>query len=88
MRKIALAALSSLFILPGLFLLLMFYERYWRWRGCFNELGRCFDPVTQDVYLEQSGLVFGGLAAILLFLGAILLLRGLRPGHDGVRGHD
>jgi hypothetical protein len=52
---------------------LLFYDRYWRWRDCFNELGRCFDPVTQDVYLEQAGEVYGGLAALFLILGLALL---------------
>jgi hypothetical protein len=51
-----------------------FYDPYWRWRDCFNKLGRCFDPVTQDVYLEQAGLVWGGLAAISLAGGLALLL--------------
>jgi hypothetical protein len=64
----------------------MFYERYWRWRECFNELGRCFDPVTQDVYLEQSGLVWGCFSAILLFLGAIILRRAARIGDHTGRG--
>jgi hypothetical protein len=49
-----------------------FYDRYWRWRDCFNELGRCFDPVAQDVYLEQSGLVWGTLAVIFLLAGLAL----------------
>ena len=57
----------------GALLALAFYERYWRWRDCFNELGRCFDPVTQDVYLEQSGGVYGGFAALFLILGVALL---------------
>ena len=83
-----LAALSSLLLLAGLLLFLMFYERYWRWRGCFNELGRCFDPVTQDVYLEQSGLVWGGFAAISLFLSIILLDRLLRSSENARRAPD
>jgi hypothetical protein len=57
----------------GTLLALVFYDRYWRWRDCFNELGRCFDPVTQDVYLAQSGGVYGGLAALFLILGLALL---------------
>ena len=57
----------------GALLALAFYDRYWRWRDCFNELGRCFDPVTQDVYLEQAGEVYGGLAALFLILGLALL---------------
>lgn len=51
------------------------YERYWRWRDCFNEQGRCFDPVTQDVYLEQAGLVWGMFTAVFIGTAVILLLR-------------
>lgn len=61
---------------------LAFHDRYWRWRDCFNELGRCYDPVGQDVYLEQAGIVWGGLTG--LCLAAALLLapwrRGRPPG--------
>jgi hypothetical protein len=32
----------------GLLFLAAFHDRYWRWRDCFNELGRCFDAVSQD----------------------------------------
>ena len=61
---------------------MLFYERYWRWRDCFNELGRCYDP-EEGVMLEQAGLVWGGLAAIfgLLFLASLrrLLRYGAAP---------
>jgi hypothetical protein len=57
----------------GALLALAFYDRYWRWRDCFNELGRCFDPVSQDVYLEQSGLVWGTFATLFFFATLILL---------------
>ena len=33
----------------------LFYELYWRWRGCFNELGRCFVEELGVVHREQSG---------------------------------
>lgn len=56
----------------GLAAAALFYERYWRWRDCFNELGRCFDPATQDVYLEQAGLVWGMFTVV--FLGAAVVL--------------
>lgn len=32
-----------------------YYSQYFRWRGCFNETGRCFDAESGVVYLEQSG---------------------------------
>ena len=55
-----------------------FYWRYWLWRGCFNELGRCYDPVGQEVYLEQAGIVWGGLTLMCLIPGTIFLLRAWR----------
>ncbi len=51
---------------------LAFYDRYWRWRGCFNELGRCYDP-NEGVMLEQAGGIWGGLALIF----GLLLVRSL-----------
>lgn len=45
-----------------------YYIRHFKWRDCFNELGRCFDSDTSTVYLEQSGpiwLMFGVLALAL-----------------------
>ena len=47
-----------------------YYVQYFRWRGCFNELGRCFDAGTGAVYFEQSGSVWL-LLAVLAF-GAFL----------------
>ena len=77
LRGILAAALIGI----GILFALAFEARYWRWRDCFNELGRCYDPVSQDVYLEQAGMVWGGLAAIALLAG-IGLAMGLRrkPG--------
>ena len=57
----------------GMLCVAVFYDRYWRWRDCFNELGRCFDSVSQDVYLEQSGLARGGLAAFFILAGLCLV---------------
>lgn len=47
-----------------------FYEFYWRWRGCFNELGRCFDPESNVVMTDES-FVWGLMAAIALGLALI-----------------
>ena len=52
---------------------LAFYDRYWRWRACFNELGRCYDPEA-GVMVEQAGLIWGGL----LLIFGLLLVRSLR----------
>ncbi len=53
---------------------LAFYDRYWLWRDCFNELGRCYDSASQEVYLEQAGIVWGTLAALAFSLGLLLLM--------------
>ena len=42
---------------------LAFYDRYWRWRDCFNELGRCYDP-EHGVMVEQAGAIWGSLTLI------------------------
>jgi hypothetical protein len=57
---------------------LAYYDRYWRWRDCFNELGRCYDPDSQQVFLEQAGLVWGTLAAVSLLLAALFAWRAVR----------
>ncbi|MFT4119304.1 hypothetical protein [Bradyrhizobium sp.] len=67
------AILGAVLIGLGVLFALAFEARYWRWRDCFNELDRCFDPVTQDVYLAQAGPVWGGLAAVSLLAGVGLI---------------
>ena len=52
----------------------LYYESYWRWRGCFNEQGRCFDPISQNVYLEQAGIVWGTFATVFILTALFLLL--------------
>ncbi len=59
-------ALAALFALA-------FEARYWRWRDCFNELGRCWDSATQQVYLEQAGIFWGGATGVFLVLALVLL---------------
>lgn len=45
-----------------LFFLWLWYEQYARWKDCFNTEGRCFREEGL-VYLEQSGIVWGGCSA-------------------------
>jgi hypothetical protein len=54
------------------------YDRYWLWRDCFNELGRCYDPESQQVYLEQAGLVWVMLTGISLLCLAFFIRRASR----------
>lgn len=50
-----------------------FHDRTWRWRDCFNELGRCWDSASEQVYLEQAGIVWGGLAGVCLAVALWML---------------
>jgi len=54
---------------------LAWYDRYWLWRDCFNELGRCYDPVSEQVFLEQAGLVWGSFAVLSLLFALFFALR-------------
>ena len=45
-----------------------YYDHYFRWRDCFNDLGRCYDPQTGMVYVEQAGLVWMTLTLLCLGL--------------------
>jgi hypothetical protein len=58
----------------GLFFLYVFHERYWLWRHCFNDQGRCWDPVSEQVFLEQAGVLWGGLAGIFLACALVAVL--------------
>jgi drug/metabolite transporter (DMT)-like permease len=73
MRRAILAILACVSGALALVFAYAWYDRYWLWRDCFNELGRCYDPEGQQVYLEQAGLVWGlctGISLLLLVLFA------------------
>ena len=52
-------ALTSLAL--AVFFSFAWYERYWKWRECFNSEGRCYDPVD-GIMVAQAGPVWGSLA--------------------------
>ncbi len=54
-----------------------FHERYWRWRDCFNELGRCYDSEA-GVMTEAAGLIWAALALVFAALAARALWPLLR----------
>lgn len=56
----------------------LFYDQYFKWRKCFNELGRYYDSETGTVYLEQSGQVWISLTVLAL---GISLYQALRVKH-------
>ncbi len=67
-RKVAFSVLLLMSFAFGY----LYYVQYFMWRGCFNELGRCYDNESGVVYLEQSGGVWLTLA-ILTFGTALYL---------------
>lgn len=56
----------------GAFFAWVFHERYWRWRDCFNELGRCWDEGSEQVFVEQAGVIWGAFAVIPAVAGLVL----------------
>lgn len=58
-------------------LAMLFHSSYWRWRGCFNEEGRCFTGAV--VHHEQSVYLAIPLAVSLIaaLIGVVRLLRTL-----------
>jgi hypothetical protein len=58
----------------------LFHLQYSRWRGCFNEQGRCFDAEAGVVYQAQSGIVWGALAVVALGGAGVFLWRFARAG--------
>ena len=74
MTRFGLLVLSVLFFAAALVCGWMFHDHYWKWRNCFNELGRCYDPASQDVLLEQAGIAWGGLTVVCLIIAATLVL--------------
>ncbi len=64
-------ALTSLALAVFLF---AWYERYWKWRECFNSEGRCYDPVD-GIMVEQAGPVWASLALGFLVLAVVFVVR-------------
>ena len=58
----------------------LYHAQYFRWRGCFNDLGRCFDPVSGMVYLEQAGMIWLSLGVVTGFAALWLLWRASHKG--------
>lgn len=75
---------TGIWLIVGSFCAFLFFDRYWIWRRCFNELGRCYDPESQQVFLEQAGLVWGSLALVSTAMAAICW-RGLLANRRGSR---
>ena len=57
-----------------------FHERYWRWRDCFNELGRCYDSEA-SMMTEAAGPIWAALTLLFAALAARALWEP--PGTTG-----
>ena len=60
----------------------LFYEQYWRWRGCFNELGRCWSSEMQVVFTDDAGLAWGSLTVSLSRCPVCGVRDGEHPASD------
>ena len=62
-----------------------FYERYWQWRDCFSDLGRCYDPVGEQVLVEGAGFVWSTLALVCASMATLSWLWFGRHGRPTTR---
>ncbi len=56
----------------------LYHAMYWRWRGCFDDAGRCFVPGHGVVYNAQSGVVYLSLTLVcagVALIGFVLMAR-------------
>lgn len=59
--------------------LYFYYIRYFQWRDCFNELGRCYDPDgSHDIY-TTAGQFWGWLAIPFFILMLVTFRAALTP---------
>lgn len=70
-RKLIIVASSGFSAIFGF----AYYHQYFKWRDCFNDLGRCYDSDTATVYLEQSGIVWLSFALIAAAVGLFHIWR-------------
>ena len=71
--------------------LFFFYVRYWKWRDCFNELGRCYDPDGSMQVYTTAGVSWGLLSVPFLVVTLVsmwVLLRRRRGPGPGLRIED
>jgi apolipoprotein N-acyltransferase len=74
-RLILRYAITAVLLALGLACLFAFHQRYWIWRRCFNELGRCFDPDSMTVYSEWAA-IWGVLGGLFLVAGYVAYAAG------------
>ena len=74
--KVALwSALSALFFY-------LFYIRYYAWRDCFNEAGRCYDPDGSGEVYTTGGVFWFMPACVFMLLGILCIFRRFRRGGE------
>lgn len=79
------ALLLLLGLFGAVFFAHVFHERYWRFRDCFGDEGRCYDPETEQVLLPIAGPLWGSCSLSCLGLAALAAFTGrqtFRP-HSG-----
>lgn len=82
-RHVTWVVFLGLSLLPGLFFVWLFYERYWRWRDCIEAAASsCITP--DGANLTSGGMIWGFFAVI--FLSLPLVVYCLRPAKKAVSG--
>jgi len=54
--------------------LFFYYIRYYKWRDCFNELGRCYDPGGSHEVYTTAGQMWGVVSIPFLLLTCICVV--------------
>ncbi len=67
--------LSTLLLALGAVFSFLSYDQHLKLSACFNALGRCFDPESGTVHIQQSGLVWLPLALLTIGGGIYSLWR-------------
>jgi hypothetical protein len=65
--------------------LFFYYVRYYKWRDCFNELGRCYDPDGSHEVYTTAGRMWGFVSIPFLLLTCICVVLLWRRRRDHTR---
>ncbi|MEM6588372.1 MAG: hypothetical protein AAF641_07990 [Pseudomonadota bacterium] len=79
MRALRMIAAIVFLALAGLFGIAFYLRHVTNW-DCFNSQGRCFDPATGTVILEQAGAVWL-ILSVLSLIASIMLIWSLKHRH-------
>ncbi|WP_224814372.1 hypothetical protein [Hasllibacter sp. MH4015] len=77
MRRARIGLFAAIYTICAVFFAVAFFDRYWRHRDCFNDLGRCFVSAEDGVY-TTSAFVWAPMAILCALLAIFALWRFFR----------